>query len=120
MILIDNKEVTFKEIDDLISFFHQNAFTTSEKKSAVIIEEYLRDCRELDIKLQNEVASKISRNLISIIKIPFDEVDDFSTLELLLMSKNNEEVKKRENLLFNQISKKYLRNFRGLIDRAEG
>lgn len=119
MILIDNRQFSFDEIDNLISFFHENAFVSSEKKHADILDGYLKDCRKLDTDLQMDVERKISRDLISVVKIPFDEADDFSTLEFELRPKENRKITKREKLLYDRLCKKYLKGFEDLISRVE-
>ena len=119
MILISNEEFDKYKIDELISYFYNNARTTEQKTFAPIIEEYLRDCLKLDKVLQREVSRQISKDLVLCIEIPINELDDFSTLHIYITSENGRKVKKREEILFNKLYKKYLRTFRGMISRFE-
>lgn len=119
MILIDNNEVDDELLDQLILFFHQNAFTSKQKRHAQIFEEYLRNCKAVDAGIQKEVTKKISDDLISVLKVPFDELDDFSTLEFELLSKKGRKIKKREQILYRSLYEKHLTNFDDLISRLE-
>ena len=116
MILIKDYAFNSEEIPDLILYIKKLAVTNMDKKSSVIIEDYLNDCRDLDIKLQKDVTSLISDDLISVIKIPIDEFDDFSEIDFGLFS-DKRKVTRRDEILYKKIVDKNNKGFVNFFDR---
>ena len=102
MIIIDDD--IYKTIGDMSDFISvlekrcQNADGLFE-----LYMQFLHDVFEADVLLQTKVSESLPSDLISYIVLPHDVADDFSSFDFILASADGRAVRKREDMMFQQI-----------------
>ena len=119
MISIRGNLFTEENLNELLDHLDRTSITPMQKNAALVFRDYINDCIELDSQIQNEVSNKISPDLISVMEVPTDETDNFFELELNIYNKDGKPIKKREELLYNEICSKKTNGFEDLLTRLE-
>lgn len=119
MISIRGNLFTEENLNELLDHLDKNSITPMQKNAASVFRDYINDCIELDLQIQNEVFNKISPDLISVMEVPTDETDNFIELELNIYNKYGKPIKKREELLYKEICSKNTNGFEDLLTRLE-
>lgn len=119
MISIRGNLFTEEDLEGLLNYFDEISVTPMQKNAALVFKNYIDDCRELDSQIQNEVSTKISPDLISVMEVPTDETDDFTEIIFNIYNKNDKPIKKREEMLYEEICTKKTNGFEDLISRFE-
>lgn len=104
MIIIKDMLITdIEEIDLLINEIQKNSYKEDYKIITDIYYSFLLQCYDADIRLQQMVSEQIGEDFISFVVLPIEETDDLDSFGFRLAHEENIKVKKRDELIFNDL-----------------
>lgn len=119
MLLINNQEIFDREeVDSLLRIIKEDALTEEEKEFYAVVEEYLIEVFEQNLKLQEMVSEKISEDLISVVILPLDKNGNLDEFNFGLINVEGDKVYKRDELVFQNLCNICFGHVPGLVTRA--
>ena len=121
MILI-NEALLIESEDDLVQVLSIIKEDLDKKedsdKAYKCLEDYLWELWNNSLKLENHLSRALSEDIKPLVITRIGDTEDLSLLEFRAVSeKEGIEVSKRQQLIFDQLCKKYFKNTVSIIDR---
>ena len=113
-------EYTISSVEE-INFFMENfrkaAYKEDFVKVADVYEEFLFECHEADVKLQQMISDRLGDDYISFVIIPTQDTDDLTSFLFQLANVNNFVVKRRYEIIYQEFCEKCFKNVTPLYVR---
>ena len=102
MIVIN--DVIFESLEQIEVFAQavkNDSYKEEHKIAADFYKDYLLECFDADIKLQELVSNNLSEDYISFVILPVDFYEDLSSFSFELASLTGQKIKKRDEIRYN-------------------
>lgn len=103
MVIEDMGFTTLESINVFVEEMKKNAYKEEFVQAANIYSDYLTECFYADERLQQMVVENLSEDYISFVILPIRNTDDLNSFSFELASKNNDKIKRREEIKYKEL-----------------
>ena len=107
-----------KKIEILAKALYDKAYKEEYKIGSNLYKDYLLDCFEADIKLQELVSKNISDDYISFVILPINDTDDLMSFSFELASMSGSRIKRREQIKYEDFCRLCFENIVPFFERV--